>query len=177
MPKTVPLSKKKAKWVKGRTTVIRGTQLNYNASQQLRYKRKLAKLVRAMTSETKRRIINLFKTGNADDFFEQQKQAAATDASITSQANKLMKALIAKFDQLFSDNAKPLATEMTDASKKSSETSLGVSLKQLSGGVSLNTGVVPAGMEEVAAAIINENVSLIKSIPQEYLNDVWKSVV
>src|SRR6185437_13906763 len=82
MPKQPPLTDKKRKWAESREDVIlRGERLNYNASQQAKYRKALLTLVRQMTSETKARVIDLFETATADDFFEQQREAAAMDAA------------------------------------------------------------------------------------------------
>lgn len=176
MRKKIALSPKKEKWVGKRTVALKGKQLNYNASQQLRYERALRQLVREMTSETTRRIMALFKTQNSKEFFKQQKQATM-DASVTSKAKKVMNELTKKFTQLFKQKAPTLAENMLNGSLKTSETTLKTSLKQLSGGLTLNTGVIPAGMEDVGKAIVNENVSLIKSLPVEYLNDIQGAVM
>ena len=176
MLKKIKIAPKKSQWVGKRTIALKGTRLNYNASLQLRYQRKLRALTRLMTTEVKNSIIKLFKTRDSDKFFEQQKKATM-DESITSRAKKLMKVLTKKFDQLFNKESSDLATAMLTGTLKTSETNLRTSLKQLSGGLTLNTGVVPAGMEEIAQAIINENVSLIKSVPQKYLDEVTGAVM
>ena len=99
------------------------------------------------------------------------------DASITSNAKKVLKKLSDRFNQLFALKSRPLADKMIDGVTEQSESTLHTSLKQLSGGLSLKTGVVPAGMEDVAQASIAENVSLIKSIPEQYFKDVTGSVM
>lgn len=159
-----------------RTVALKGTRLNYNVSDQLRYKKELMKLTRAMTSEVQRRILGLFRTENSKEFFKQQKKATM-DASVTSKSKKLLNELMAKFEKLFSSKAKELADGMLANTLKTSKSTLGSSLKQLSGGVTLNTGVVPKGMEEVSQAIVNENVSLIKSIPSEYIPKIEGAVM
>jgi uncharacterized protein with gpF-like domain len=58
-----------------------------------------------------------------------------------------------------------------------SATTIHASLKELSGGLSLETGVVSEGLEDVSKAIVAENVSLIRSIPEQYFNDVTGSVM
>ena len=62
-------------------------------------------------------------------------------------------------------------------SQKISKTVLHESLQKLSGGLSLKTGVVTEGTEEIAKASIAENVSLIKSIPSQYFNAITGSVM
>src|SRR6185437_1982724 len=173
-----PLTKKKRKWAKAREeTNLLGTSLNYNASQQVKYKTALHKLVDRMTLETRKQLIRLFNGEIADEYFDQQEEAAAMDASITSKARKLMNALTAKFYRLFALRAPDLAKAMVKGADKTSKSTLHESLKQLSGGLSLKTGVVPKGMEDVSKAIIAENVSLIKSIPSQYFKDITGSVM
>jgi SPP1 gp7 family putative phage head morphogenesis protein len=92
-------------------------------------------------------------------------------------ARKLMNHLTAKFQALFNFKAGDLAESMVSGAAAVSKSSLHTSLKQLSGGLSLKTGVVPKGMEDVSKALIAENVSLIKSIPQQYFKDVTGSVM
>lgn len=176
MRRKIALSPEKARWVGKRTTAIKGTRLNYNISQQLRYVRELRKITREMTTEVTRSVMNLFKTKNSKEYFEQQKKATM-DASVTSKAKKLMNKLTRKYTQLFKQKAPTLAENMLNGSLATSETTLKTSLKKLSGGLTLNTGIVPAGMEDAAKAIIQENVALIKSIPVEYLDDVQGAVM
>ncbi len=171
MPNSPPISPKKLKWAKSRSdkTVLRGTRLNYNVSQQLKYKKALKDLVDKMTIETKKSVINLFESKTAEQFF-------AEDESISSKAKKLMKDLTDKFTQLFNSKAKGLAETMVKGMSKVSESTLNTSLKQLSGGLSLKTGVVPEGLEVKSQAIVQENVNLISSIPKQYLDQVSGSV-
>lgn len=179
-----PLTKKKSKWAKNRDVTLRGTQLNYNAAQQEKYVAALNKLVKQMTIEVKNQVTRLFHGELSDEFFQQQQEAAsldkkiiAMDASLASQARILMNKLTDKFTQLFSSHAKPLSQAMVNGAAAVSKTSLHGSLKQLSGGLSLKTGVVPAGMEEIATASVAENVSLIKSIPEQYFKDITGAVM
>ena len=180
--KTLPLTKKKEKWVANRETSIRGTKLMYNAAQQERYTSALNRLIRQMTGETLRSINRLFKGTISEEFFKQQMEASAMDssamdASISAKARILTNALTKKFSSLFSKKAGSLAAMMLEGAKAASKSSLHASLKQLSGGLSLKTGVIPPGMEDIGRAIIAENVSLIKSIPDEYFKNVTGAVM
>ncbi len=177
MAKSPPLTKQKRKWVNNRNVTLRGHDLNYNVSQQEKYEFALRKLIKEMTSEVKEKLVRLFHKELADEYFEQQYEASAMDASLASQARILMNALTAKFNQLFSFKSRTLAERMVNGAAAVSKSSLHTSLKKLSGGLSLKTGVVPKGMEEVAKASIAENVSLIQSIPERYFKDVTGSVM
>ncbi len=182
MTNNFPLTKKKEKWVANRETSIRGTKLMYNAAQQERYTKSLNKLVLQMTGETYRSVNRLFHGTISQEFFKQQQEASAVDsfamdASLGSKARILMNALTNKFSMLFASKATSLAEMMFDGASAASKSALHASLKKLSGGLSLNTGVVPKGMDDVARATIAENVSLIKSIPDEYLKNVTGAVM
>ena len=172
-----PLTPRKARWVENRNVALKGTTLHYNAGQQAKYERSLRKLVLAMTKEVKHQITDLFRHQVGVDFFRQQEEVAAMDESLASQARILLNALTSKFTSLFDKNAKSLAERMIEGAMQISKVNLHSSLKQLSGGLSLKTGVVPEGLEDVAKASIEENVSLIKSIPAQYFNDITGSVM
>jgi len=160
-----------------RDNVMRGKRLAYNAALQEKYRRELERLVKQMTVETKA-VVTKFMNGDiADDYFAQQKEAAAMDASISSQARILMNKLKDRFDQLFGKKAKPIAEKMVEGTIKTSQSSLHASLKQLSGGLSLNTSILYEGMKQVSNALIEQNVNLITSIPEQYLKNVTGSVM
>lgn len=171
------LTKKRAKWVQNRNVVLKGSNLNYNAAQQSRYRFALEKLVKQMAKETKKQITKLFKGDIADDFFKSQKRLKAMDASLASQARILLNSLSRTFENFFNLRATQLAKAMVKGTERTSTTNIQESLKQLSGGLTLKTSIVTSGQEENATALINENVSLIKSIPEEYLKDVTGSVM
>lgn len=171
------LTKKRAKWVKNRDTVLKGSKLAYNAAQQERYVAALELLVKQMTRETKKQIVRLFKGEISDDFFKSQEKLTAMDASLASQARILLNSLANTFEQFFNLKATSLAKTMVQGATKTSASTVQESLKRLTGGLTLKTSVVSSGQEEVSTALISENVSLIKSIPQEYLKDVTGSVM
>jgi len=176
MRRKIALSPKRERWLGKRTTILKGTRLNYNLSQQLRYVRALRKLTREMTTEVTKEIMALFKTKTSKEYFKIQEKAAM-DASITSKAKKLLNKLTRKYTQLFKQKASTLAENMLNGSLKTAETTLRTSLKKLSGGLTLNTGLVPKGMEDATKAMVQENVALIKSVPVEYLNDIQNAVM
>ena len=173
----IKLTKKKQKWVKNRKVVLRGSQLSYNVAQQIRYINVLEKLTRQMTAETKKQIIKFFKGELSQEYFEQQKESAAMDANLGSQAKILTLGLLSTFRQLFSKKANVLAPRMVNGAEQVSSSSLHKSLGELTAGLSLKTSIVPKGLEDVTTATIAENVSLIKSIPEEYFKNITGSVM
>ncbi len=171
------LSDKKYNWAKNRDVVLRGTQLAYNVSPKIRYQKELDDLVKRMTSETKKMVTELFQGNTASEFFEEQKAAAALDESLTALAKRLTAALSDSFIKLFTEKSKPLSSKMISGVSKTSEASLKKSIEKLSGGLSIKTGAVPEGSEDVISALIDENVSLIKSIPKKYFDDISGSIM
>lgn len=165
----VALTKKKARYAQNRKTKIVGNKLAHNASTQERYASKIHRLVLQMTNETKKELEKLIKQQTVAD--------SAMDANLGSTSRILLNYLQNKFIKLFGSKAKQLADQMFRTVDKNSKTQLHSSLKQLSGGLSLKTGIVTKGFEEIAAATIAENVSLIKSIPQEYFKQVTGAVM
>lgn len=170
MPKQL-LTKKRAKWANQRKgVVLKGKVLHNNAAAADRYAQSLGKLVKQMIDKTNREIEKLFKTDAANKHFGQ-------DASIASGARILMNGLTDQFDQLFAMAAKPMAEKMVNDANKSSQSMLYNSLKDLSGGLSIKTKVTTPEMREIMTASVAENVSLIKSIPQQYLQKVAGAVM
>lgn len=165
------LTKAKKAWAKNRNVVLRGSRLIHNASIAARYEYALRKLTSAMTNEVDIKIRRLFKTESMQQFRTTQ------DASIATLAKRMVNHLLVKFGILFGKIAEPSAETMVKNARATSKTTLHSSLQKLSGGLSLKTSVVPKGMEEIAQAIINENVTLIKSIPVKYLTDVSGAVM
>lgn len=173
----LPLSDRKKKWAQNRDVTLRGTRLSYNAAQQEKYVRALKKLVAEMTTGVRKEVLNLFHSDVSEDYFEQQEEVAAMDANLGSRARILMNALMKKYTSLFDKNARSLADKMVGGALKLSEINLKSSLKQLSGGLSLKTGLVPEGMNDVISATVAENVSLIQSIPEEYFKQITGAVM
>lgn len=179
MKKKPPLTKNKKEWAKNRSVVLRGEQLNYNASQQRKYSMAIKKLIKLMVDETKKQILKLFDSDTSQDYFDDQKQSEkiTMDASISSQSKILLNVLQRKFSRLFNEKSKYLSDKMVNDITKISKSNLHSSLKKLSGGLSLKTGVITESVKDVSNAIIAENVSLIKTIPQEYFKNITGAVM
>jgi SPP1 gp7 family putative phage head morphogenesis protein len=163
------LTKKKQTWAKQfkPKNAVKGTPLNPNVGEQAIYSAQLERMTIKMVDETTRRVIKLFR----------QDPNFAQDASTASQARILMSELTKKFTQLFNSNAKPVAKKMVERENRSSKRSMHTSLKQLSGGLSIKTDVMTPEIKDIMSASVQENVGLIKSIPQEYLGKVQGAVM
>ncbi len=165
------LTKRKQSWARQfKPQYLQGTPLNPNISDAIRYKKHLDKLISKMTSETEKELKTLFKTEFAKEYF-------ATDASISSQARIITNTLTEKFNEMFAKLSKPLAEKVVEDADKSSSVSLHSSLKEMSGGLSLQTTSMPPVLTEALNASVTENVGLIKSIPAQYLQGVQGAVM
>jgi SPP1 gp7 family putative phage head morphogenesis protein len=175
--RTPKLSREKSKWAKNRDVYLQGLPLNYSAALRARYEKELRTLVMKMATETQRQVIKLFKSAVAKEYFEQQEELSAMDESISSSAKKLMNKLYAQFYALFASKADDLAKSMVNGADKASKVALKSSISQLTGGLTLKTNFIPAGLKEVVKSSVSENVSLIKSIPEKYFTDITGSVM
>jgi uncharacterized protein with gpF-like domain len=166
------LTKKKHAWISKRPDVVlSGDPLRYNTAAQAKYVKALKRLVRVMTTETKKEILRLFESPTAENFF------VAQDANIASQARILTNALSDKFNQLFGRKSSVLAQNMINNMDRLSKSNLSTSLKKLSGGLTIKTNLITADMRTIIKASVAENVALIKSISEDYLSRVQKMVM
>lgn len=145
----------------------KGLPLHNPVSIEARYSRELVALSRQMAKETKAAALELFRSADAKQFFAQ-------DASIAIQARQMLNLLSAKFTRLYSRHAQILARRMVSEVDDQSRASLMKSFQQLTGQVTLRIEDMPRDMYEAA---IENNVLLIKSIPERYLSDVSGSVL
>jgi len=179
MKKNPPLATNKRNWVKNRNVVLRGKPLHYNASQQKKYERRLKQLINVMTTETKKELLKILKNDDVKSHFENQKQIKniAMDQSASSQMKIMLNVLTRKFNRLFESKANSIAEKFFGNVFTSSSNTLNSSLKQLTGGLSLKTGIITDTTRTIGTKIIEDNVKLIKSIPEKYYADIEKSVM
>jgi len=164
--------RKQAQAAKSGATILRGSVLPAPTGIEARYNAELQRLVREMTRATRREIVALFESPTAIA------SHVTTDASISSQSRILMNALTSRFSELFGKASKAMAERMVEQTGKHSAAALGRSLKELSGGLTLKTDTLRSGpIGEIAKAAVAENVSLIKSIPEQYLQKVQGAVM
>ena len=165
------LTPKKKKWRRQfRPKMLKGKPLHYSHIDAARYQKGMDVLIARMVKETEAQIRALFNSDAAEKHF-------ATDDSVASQARIITNKLKEKFQQLFNRRSKGLAENMIESAKKSSRSSLGSSLKQLSGGLTLKTDVLTARLNDVLIATTAENVALIRSIPEQYFGQIQGSVM
>lgn len=167
----IRLSETREGWAEARGNVtFTGKPLAPPDAPEARFKRDLDKLVERMMRETEQEIRKLYRSPEA-------KQVVTTDASFTSEASRLVKALQSKFNVLFSERAGGLAEALTKGIDRQAANGLGESLKDLSGGVTFKTDVISGTVADVINASIKQNVNLIKSISSEYFTEIEGAVM
>jgi SPP1 gp7 family putative phage head morphogenesis protein len=166
------LTNKRAQWAASRQrATFRGAPLVPNAAVADRYAARINKLVVQLNKEAVKVAEELFHTGTLDIHTN-----AGADASASGQANMLLGALEKKFKGLFRDAAKKVAPEFVKKCDAQSASNLYASIKQMSGGLSLKTNLSTQVTKDVLKVAVAENVGLIKSIGDQYLDKIKRSV-
>lgn len=161
------LTHKRRKWaeVRKQPPLFKGVPLRYPVHVQVKYANRLRDLVREMTAAVRREVLAAYRT-----------HYGAQDGAADDMAALLVE-LGRRFRELFDKRAQPLAEAMADGATASSTTAMGASLEKLSGGMRINTTANSARIDELRKVAVQENVSLIKSVADEYLGKVEQSVM
>tara|TARA_R110000851_G_scaffold245439_1_gene398176 strand:- start:2994 stop:3893 length:900 start_codon:yes stop_codon:yes gene_type:complete len=167
MAKKPLITKKKQRWAKQFKTskAMRGTPLNNNAAIQGKYVKSMTGLVDKVIKETEREVMAILKSPAAKGYF-------ATDESISSSVRINMNKLARFTKKLLGGKSKAMADGMLKALDRNSKSNLHKSLKELSGGLSIKTDLGSADIQDVFNASLDANVDLIKTIPQNYIEQV-----
>lgn len=173
----IAFTPKKAQYVQQfKVDQVKGTTLTPSVAVADRYARKLQALIDKMHREAYRQLIGLFK--HPDYAMDARDYAGVgEDASIASRARILTNQLTDTFTALFGGVATALATETVDQTNDNAATTLGSSLRDLSGGVTFATDFISEGVQDVITASVAANVDLIKRIPEKYMSDVTGQVM
>jgi SPP1 gp7 family putative phage head morphogenesis protein len=176
--RTVKLTAARRQWAaqRSKAPTFKGAPLRVNAAVESRYVQQLQALTAQMTAQVKREILRLFNAPVAETHFAQD-AAHGPNANLGSQARILVNSLRQRFEALFAKRAGKLADGMVSSAAAASTTALHSSLKDLSGGLSLKTSLMTPALQSTYNAAVAQNVSLIKSIPSQYLTDVEGAVM
>lgn len=156
--KRPPLTRKREQYVSERERgLLVGEPLAYPAGVAERYRRDLDRLIKQMMAEYRREIGTLWT----------EYAPITQDASLASQAKIKLAELGRRFDKLFRDAAQTITDRLLGGVDKANAASLKTSLRELSGGVTLKTDVMPAALSEMLKASAYENVKLIRDIPTQ----------
>lgn len=137
--------------------------VTYNAGDIAWYRSTLLSEIRAMNKDVKAQVLEVFAS---NPLAEPQ---MAMDANPVKVVRDALRALAAKWVNRFVDMATGVSDRMVEETKKSVDRNLQASARKES--LTIQMQWTPA-MEERQEAIIAENVSLIKSIPEKYFTDV-----
>ena len=137
-----------------------------NVGIEVEYRRRLKKLIDAMQKSVAYHIERSYR-GN-------EPEMAQDDRLPADNLQRAVWKMSEQWLQNFDDAAEKLAKWFAKAVHKRSDTVLKKILKD--GGFSVEFQMTPA-MKDVFAASVHENVSLIKSIPQQYLKNVEGDVM
>lgn len=141
------------------------------------YTKQLMQLVDKMVNEINRKLIAFLKKPVATEYIEKQ-GIFTEDANVASQARILLNKLRRKFDSLFSAAANVSAEKMLVKEAKVSQHTTKRRLKDISGSAAILKGkLISSSMKEAATAALQENIDLIKSIPQQYMDQISGSVM
>ena len=132
-----------------------------------KYERELDKLISAMRRAYEREVSALWI----------ETPPITLDASLPSQARIALNKLNASFEALFRKRAPEIVDGMLSGVDKHSASSLQMSLKKLSGGLTLKTSTMTAALKESIKASSIENVALIKSVATQYHERVQGAVM
>lgn len=151
--------------------MTKGRPLAVPASVAAGYSRALRSLVQAMQEVTARTIAEAYAGQAPIDTGDIALDAAADFLT------RLIEGLQRRFTALFLDRAEGLAGDFIKAVNDASARNLGTSLKEVSKGVTLKTNVITGAVNDALQASVKANVSLIKTIPQEYFADIEGAVM
>lgn len=162
----VTMTKRKTKWVPRKGDIVKGDPINPPLGVASSYAAEMRALIDVMSAEVEAEIRDLFK-----------QPEFAMDASPSAQARILTNALIKKFTERFNGKAKSTAEKFTRRANKANESAVKSSIQKMAGDISLPAAPFSPEVQDILSAIVTENVSLIKSIGQQYLGQVQQSVM
>lgn len=146
-------------------------RLNVNAGIMSWYVKELKKLTQAMTKECKETLAEIYRQGYPQIAF---------DDSISSQARIALNQLYTKYSDKFSKRAKTLVKQLLRKTNTYSNNQLNNALKTMLGAAAkdflLKGSAISPEKSEIMKALLFENVSLIRSIPNEYFKQITGAV-
>lgn len=150
---------------------LTSSRLNVNAGIMSWYVKELQKLVKSMTKECNATLSEIYKRGFPQISF---------DESISSQARIALNQLYKKYSDKFSVRSKILAQSLLKKTNKYATWQFIGALKSILGdkasGFSMAGSAISPEKSEIMKALLFENVSLIKSIPNEYFKQITGAV-
>lgn len=179
---------------------ITSNRLNVNAGIMSWYVKELTKLTEAMTKECTKELSGIYKKldyqvefAENDSLktlvltecekarnFQNPTYTTGADESISSQVRIALNELQKKYGDKFSERAKELVKQLLRKTNRYSNMQINNALKDMLGdkakGFALVGSAISPEKSEVMKALLFENVSLIKSIPDEYFKQITGAV-
>lgn len=149
------MSRKKTKRLKA---------VNYNAGNIKWYQRELLAEIREMNDDVKRQVLEIIRDNPLA-----QDSKMAMDANPVQLVKRALDALARKWVDRFINKAFPISDDLVKKTESAVDRGLLASARKES--LTINMQWTPA-MTEKVDAIIAENVSLIRSIPEKYFTEV-----
>lgn len=152
---------------------LTSNRLNVNAGIMAWYVKELKNLTKSMTTECEKVLTGIYN--NLDYQIE-----FAQDDSVSSQMRIALNRLLNKFYDKFSEIAKRLIKKLLKDTNKYSNGQINNALKQMLGDkakdFTLKGAAISPEKSEIMKALMFENVSLIRSIPDEYFKQITGAV-
>lgn len=152
---------------------ITSQRLNVNAGIMSWYVKELKKLTSAMTAECTKELTGIYKKLDYQIEFAQ-------DDSISSQIRIALNELQRKYGDKFNERSKELIKQLLRRTNRYSNMQINNTLKDMLGdkakGFALIGSAISPEKSEIMKALMFENVSLIKSIPDEYFKQITGAV-
>jgi SPP1 gp7 family putative phage head morphogenesis protein len=151
---------------------IKGRTLRISAGMQERFVSPINKAVASMVSEVNAGIEKLFST----DAMQAHQDAVGLDATVGSDTRILMNGFQKKFDQIFGNLSTILSQQLAQDTNNNSAVATEMSLKTISAEFTLDQTKMDSVTREILKASAARAAGFIKSIPEQYLNDVQQAV-
>lgn len=140
-----------------------------NPGVTAKYRRQLDALVKEMSDSVEYWVTAAYRANPP-----RMETAIAQDALPSFELGRRIRELSKRWIKKFDDMAEKIATSFAESGRKATDSSFQQALKDA--GFAVNFKVTPV-MRDAMNATIQENVSLIKSIPQQYLTQVEGTVM
>lgn len=181
-PTKFVMTRKRADWVEGRKTTLRGTPMRVNEAAVNRAGEEAEEMVYKMHKDVSRQVKNLFKTTTAKNSIPDKPKEitvenSAMDASISSQSRILMNKLINKWQKSFNLFSVSFTDKMISTVDKQAMTDTQRAVEKLSGGVTIKTDSLSERTNDILIASTDESTSLIKTISSDYTTEVKEALM
>jgi SPP1 gp7 family putative phage head morphogenesis protein len=153
---------------------INGKPLPYPDYIEIEYHNKMLILIERMEKDVGRELVKLAKSPEAKAYSKQSmSDGVAMDmGTFAALQKKVMNALFKKWTKVFNQVAKPWSETLITKTDKASKQGIKNSTEDLPLNSVIAANAIPPALKQSIRTSINENVELIKSLPNKYLTDL-----